>query len=66
MGDQMLVFLGYVQFTPTIIETHLVYLPFVHDFFLLLKIIINSCIHLGWVWHIVTLYFHLLPLFPWW
>lgn len=61
MGDHMLVFLGYIQLTPTVPETHLVYLAFVPDL-LLLKIIINSYIHLGWVWHIFTLYFHRLPL----
>lgn len=49
MGDQMLVFLGYIQLTPTVPETHLVYLAFVPDLSLLLKIIINSYIHLGWV-----------------
>lgn len=62
----MLVSLGDIQVVFTVPETLMVHLAVVSDFFLF-KIIINSCINLGWidlglVWHISNFYFHLLIL----
>lgn len=53
MGDQMLVSLGDTQVTLTVSEAYIVYLAFVPD--LLLKIIIDSCINLQWIWCVSTL-----------